>query len=129
MAKFPVNRLMPRKRGSNGSLRPSYIHPSAEVDKSATVGICTKIWAQAQICKGAVIGNKCIIGKGAYIGNDVRVGDKCKIQNYACLFSGTVLEDGVFIGPGCVVTNDKHPSAITGSGELKAADDWDETPH
>ncbi|HCF85552.1 MAG TPA: N-acetyltransferase, partial [Ktedonobacter sp.] len=41
---------------------------------------------------------------------------------------GVTLEDGVFVGPHVCFTNDLAPRAITPTGELKSADDWEITP-
>ena len=38
------------------------------------------------------------------------------------------VEDGVFIGPGAILTNDRYPRAITATGELARADDWTVSP-
>jgi UDP-2-acetamido-3-amino-2,3-dideoxy-glucuronate N-acetyltransferase len=34
------------------------------------------------------------------------------------------LEDGVFIGPAAVLTNDMYPRSVDVSGKLKRAEDW-----
>jgi acetyltransferase-like isoleucine patch superfamily enzyme len=70
------------------------------------------------------LGSGCIVGKGVYIDSDVEIGNNVKIQNYAVLYHGTTVEDGVFIGPHACLTNDKLPRAITPDGALKGADDW-----
>lgn len=101
-----------------------YVHPSATVDDSVTIGEGTKIWHEAQVRNHARIGAECILGKGAYVDEDVVVGNRCKIQNRASLYKELVLEDGVFIGPHVVFTNDMYPRAINPDGTLKAADDW-----
>ena len=36
-----------------------------------------------------------------------------------------MLEDGVFVGPAVVFTNDVHPRAVTPDGRLKRGDDWE----
>ncbi len=38
------------------------------------------------------------------------------------------MENGVFIGPHCVLTNDKLPRAITVQGILKTDSDWEQMP-
>jgi hypothetical protein len=38
------------------------------------------------------------------------------------------VEDGVFIGPGAILTNDRYPRAITSSGDLARAEDWTVSP-
>jgi acetyltransferase-like isoleucine patch superfamily enzyme len=74
--------------------------------------------------EGASVGPGCIIGKGVYVGADVAVGANCKVQNYSCVYEGTTLEDGVFVGPEVVFTNDRYPRAINPDGTLKSAEDW-----
>jgi UDP-2-acetamido-3-amino-2,3-dideoxy-glucuronate N-acetyltransferase len=100
------------------------IHPTADVSDEAEVGAGTRIWHQAQVREGAVIGEECIIGKGAYVDTHVQIGDKCKLQNGVFVFHGFDLEDGVFLGPGAMLLNDKSPRAINPDGTLKAATDW-----
>ena len=104
------------------------IHPTAEVHPEARVGDGCRIWHQAQVREGATLGPGCIVGKGAYIGEHVTVGANCKVQNYACLYPGVSLEDGVFIGPHVVFTNDRLPRAINPDGSLKSDADWHVDP-
>jgi UDP-2-acetamido-3-amino-2,3-dideoxy-glucuronate N-acetyltransferase len=100
------------------------IHPTADVSDDAEIGRGTRIWHQVQVREGAVIGSECILGKGAYIDLNVRIGDRCKLQNSVFVFHGFNLEDGVFLGPGVMLLNDKHPRAINADGSLKSDSDW-----
>lgn len=102
----------------------AFIHPTAEVSAQARVGAGTRVWHQAQVREGAVIGTNCILGKGVYIDKDVRIGDNCKLQNGVFVFRGFDLEDGVFLGPGVMLLNDKHPRAINVDGSPKDESDW-----
>jgi len=101
-----------------------YIHPTADVSDAAEIGAQTRVWHQAQVREGAVIGRGCILGKGSYVDKDVRVGNNCKLQNGVFVFHGFNLEDGVFLGPGAMLLNDKHPRAINPDGTLKSDADW-----
>lgn len=101
-----------------------YIHPTADVSPRAKFGAGTKIWHQAQVREGAVLGRNCILGKGAYVDFDVKIGDNVKIQNRASIYHGVTLENGVFVGPHVIFTNDKLPRAINADGSLKSDDDW-----
>ena len=101
------------------------VHPTADVSPDAVIGPGTRVWHQAQIRERARIGANCIVSKGVYIDFDVQVGSNCKIQNGAFLYHGCTLEDGVFVGPGVIFTNDKRPRAINPDGSLKGADDWE----
>lgn len=98
---------------------------SADVSPDAKIGEGTSVWHLAQVREDAEIGLNCIIGRGAYIGSGVRMGDNCKVQNYALVYEPAVLEDGVFIGPAVVLTNDHWPRAINADGSLKSASDWE----
>lgn len=101
-----------------------YIHPTADVSDKATIGAGSRIWHQAQVREGAVLGERCIVGKGAYVDKDVRIGDNCKLQNGVFVFHGFNLDSGVFLGPGVMLLNDKHPRAINPDGSPKADTDW-----
>lgn len=100
------------------------VHASADVADSAELGEGTQVWHLAQVREGASLGRGCIVGRGAYVGSGVRMGDNCKLQNYALVYEPAVLEDGVFVGPAAVFTNDHYPRAITPDGRSKRGEDW-----
>ena len=104
------------------------IADDARVESGATIGKGTHVWHFAQVRIGAVIGEDCVIGGGAFIDSGVTIGDKCKIQNAAQLFAPARLEDGVFIGPGVILTNDRSPRAVNEAGEPKSTADWNAEP-
>jgi acetyltransferase-like isoleucine patch superfamily enzyme len=98
---------------------------SADVADDATIGDGSSVWHLAQVREGAVLGQNCVVGRGAYVGTGVRMGDNCKLQNYALVYEPAVLEDGVFVGPAVVFTNDHFPRAVSPDGTLKTGDDWE----
>jgi UDP-2-acetamido-3-amino-2,3-dideoxy-glucuronate N-acetyltransferase len=101
------------------------IMPSADVDERAELGDGTAVWHLAQVREHALLGRNCIVGRGAYVGPGVRMGDNCKLQNHALVYEPAVLEDGVFVGPAVVFTNDHYPRAVAPDGTLKRGDDWE----
>lgn len=103
----------------------NFMAASADVDPQATIGEGTSVWHLAQLREGAVLGRDCVVGRGAYIGRGVQIGDNCKIQNYALVYEPARLEDGVFVGPAVVLTNDTFPRAVNPDGTLKSSSDWD----
>ena len=103
----------------------AYVHPTAEVSPNATIGPGTRVWHQAQVREGAVVGRECVLGKGCYVDRGVRIGDFCKLQNGVSVFRGFELEDGVFLGPGVMLLNDRHPRAINPDGTPKGDADWE----
>lgn len=84
-------------------------HESAYVDEPCTIGEDTKIWHFAHVQSGAVIGKRCSFGQNVNIGNDVHIGNDVKIQNNVSVYTGTTIEDEVFLGPSCVLTNVSNP--------------------
>jgi acetyltransferase-like isoleucine patch superfamily enzyme len=106
----------------------SNVHPTADVSPEARIGPGTRIWHEAQVREGAVIGAECSLGKGVYVDRDVVVGDRVKIQNRASLYRGLTVEDGVYIGPHVSFANDKYPRAVNSDGSLKSDDDWQLLP-
>jgi acetyltransferase-like isoleucine patch superfamily enzyme len=104
------------------------VHPSADLEDDVTVGARTAIWQRAQVRTGATIGVDSVVGRDAFIDVDVHIGDRVKIQNAALVYHGVTVEDGVFIGPNAILTNDRFPRAITTTGDLARAEDWVVSP-
>lgn len=101
-----------------------WIDPSAIVD-GADIGAGTRVWGLVHVREAATIGRNCVVGRGAYIDHGVKIGDGCKIQNGAMVFAPAVLAEGVFIGPGALITNDRMPRAVDENLEVKRASDWE----
>lgn len=104
---------------------PMGVQASADVDRGTQIGAGSSVWHLAQVRAQAVLGRNVVVGRGAYIGTGVRVGDNSKIQNYALVYEPAVLEEGVFIGPAVVLTNDTYPRAVNPDRTQKSASDWD----
>jgi UDP-2-acetamido-3-amino-2,3-dideoxy-glucuronate N-acetyltransferase len=107
-----------------GAASGTRVQPTADVDERAELGDGTLIWHLAQVREDARIGRGCIIGRGAYVGPGVILGDNVKLQNYALVYEPARLEDGVFIGPAAVLTNDMYPRSVGVTGQLKRPADW-----
>jgi UDP-2-acetamido-3-amino-2,3-dideoxy-glucuronate N-acetyltransferase len=86
-----------------------FAHESAYVDEGAEIGAGTKIWHFSHVMKGARIGKKCVIGQNVNVDGSTVVGNNVKIQNNVSIYSGLVIEDDVFLGPSCVLTNVTNP--------------------
>ncbi len=99
-------------------------HHSAIVSNKAHIGEKTIIWHFSHIRKNVTIGRNCIIGQSVYIDSNVKIGNNVKIQNGCYLYHGSNLEDGVFLGPAVILTNDRIPRAINPDGSLKNKRDW-----
>jgi len=86
-----------------------FVHESARVDTPCEIGSGTKIWHFSHVMAGVRIGHNCNLGQNVYIDADVEIGNRCKIQNNVSIYDGVTLEDDVFLGPSCVLTNITNP--------------------
>ena len=85
------------------------IHSTAVIDEAVLIGEGTKIWHFCHVCSGASIGQDCSFGQNVMVGSDVVIGDRVKIQNNVAIYTGVTVEDEVFLGPSCVLTNVTNP--------------------
>ena len=86
-----------------------FAHETACVDEPCEIGQGTKIWHYSHIMKDAKIGKHCSFGQNCCISPGVVIGDNVKVQNNISIYTGAVIEDDVFLGPSCVLTNVTNP--------------------
>lgn len=89
--------------------RNFFVHESSYVDDGVTIGEGTKIWHFCHVLPESVIGEKCSFGQNCVIGPRVKVGNNVKVQNNISIYEGVEIEDDVFLGPSCVLTNVTNP--------------------
>lgn len=94
------------------------VHPTALV-QTERVGPGTRIWGFTHVQAGASIGRDCNIGSHCYVEAGAVLGDCVTVKNGNAIWAGVTLDDGVFVAPGVVFTNDRHPRSprlgVTGS--------------
>ncbi|MBW7896426.1 MAG: Gfo/Idh/MocA family oxidoreductase [Opitutaceae bacterium] len=89
---------------------PSYFaHPTAVIDEGARIGAGAKVWHFSHIMQGSEIGEGSSLGQSVVVSSDVKIGRNVKIQNFVSIYTGTKIEDDVFLGPACVLTNVTNP--------------------
>ena len=86
-----------------------FVHESSYVDDNVSIGKGTRIWHFSHILANAVIGENCNFGQNVCISGGVAIGNDVKIQNNVSVYEGTTIEDDVFLGPSCVLTNVLNP--------------------
>ena len=96
--------------GGSGSVENNFFaHETACIDGPCEIGENTKIWHYSHIMNGAKIGKNCSFGQNCCIAPGVVIGDNVKVQNNVSIYNGTTVEDDVFLGPSCVLTNVSNP--------------------
>jgi UDP-2-acetamido-3-amino-2,3-dideoxy-glucuronate N-acetyltransferase len=95
-----------------------FIHESAFVDLPCNIGEGTKIWHFSHIMKEATIGERCNIGQNVLVASGVVIGSNVKIQNNVSIYQGTEIDDDVFLGPSCVLTNVTNPRSQVNRHDL-----------
>jgi len=85
------------------------VHESAYVDAPVEIGVGTSIWHFCHIQPNVRIGQGCSFGQNVNVGDGVVIGDNVKVQNNVSIYTGAVIEDDVFLGPSCVLTNVTNP--------------------
>jgi acetyltransferase-like isoleucine patch superfamily enzyme len=110
VGKRPV--LSPRSTTRQEELPPAELGAGAVVSTGAvvfagtTLGVRVIVGDQACIRERCTIGDDVVVGRGSLIENDTSVGSLTKIQAGAYITAYSTLEEGVFIAPCVVTTND-----------------------
>ena len=86
-----------------------FSHPTAIIDPAAKIGEGPKIWHFSHVMAGAEIGKNCNLGQNVVVSPGVKLGSNVKVQNNISIYGGTVIEDDVFLGPACALTNVTNP--------------------
>ena len=94
------------------------VHPSAGLASGVVEGYFARVGADS------TIGPESSVGAGVCIGAGVVIGANVKIQDNAMIYGPTIIEDGVFIGPGATLTNDRYPRAVTPDNRRKTSGEW-----
>jgi UDP-3-O-[3-hydroxymyristoyl] glucosamine N-acyltransferase len=89
----------------------AFVHPSAEVDKSAELMPLSYVGPKAKV------GARCILHPGAQVGAESRLGEDCVLWPNAVVRERCVLGNRVVLEAGCVVGTDGFGFAFDPEGE------------
>lgn len=88
---------------------PSFFVHDRALCESDDVGAGTRIWAFAQVMKGARVGKNCNVCGHAFIEAGAVLGNGVTVKNAVLIWDKVSIEDDVFLGPNMVFTNDMNP--------------------
>jgi UDP-2-acetamido-3-amino-2,3-dideoxy-glucuronate N-acetyltransferase len=113
MAERSLNRNgeLERSGAQTSGAQAYFAHETAVVAADAEVGAGTKVWHFSQVMPGAKIGARCNLGQNVNVAGGAVLGDGVKVQNNVSIYGGVHVEDDVFLGPSCVLTNVSNPRA------------------
>ena len=89
--------------------RKDYFQHEASLVETTKIGKDTRIWMHVHIMKEVEIGERCNIGEGCFIESGVKIGSDVVIKNNIAIWSGVTIDDGAFLGPNMVFTNELEP--------------------
>ena len=75
---------------------------------------------------GCKIGDRTRIGTFVEIQKGATIGPRCKVSSHTFICEGVTVGEGCFIGHGVMFTNDRHPRAVNGDGEIETEAGWAE---
>ena len=96
------------KDGELGIGKNSIIRSGTVIYSGVRIGDNFKSGHNVLIREDTEIGNNVLVGTNSVLDGDCQIGNNVAIQTGAYVTRYTVIEDGVFLGPHCVTTNDKY---------------------
>lgn len=95
------------------------LRPGVAVYKDAVIGHHVRTGHNVLVRERCVIGDYVLLGTNVVIDSDTTIGSHVSIQSSVYIPTGTCIGDHVFLGPNCVLLNDRYPIRIK-DGQLKA---------
>jgi UDP-2-acetamido-3-amino-2,3-dideoxy-glucuronate N-acetyltransferase len=81
------------------------------MQRRARTGAPPRIYPPSVVVDGAHLGADVVVGAFCFVGAGATIGDGTRIQGQTSVWDGVVLGTDVFVGPGAVFTNIRHPRA------------------
>jgi len=98
--------------GDDGVAPGACVHPTARIEKGATVDPGAVIGARAEISSGTIISANAVIGAQVRIGRDCTIGANSSVTH-------SILGDRVIIHPGCHIGQDGFGYVPSKDGQVK----------
>jgi len=120
----PKRKSFIHEAASLGLQFATFIHPSAHVSSTSTLGSGTIVSAGSIIAVKTSIGNHVIINRGCLIGHHVSIGNYVTVSPGANIAGKVVIGEGSYIGMGAIVLDGISigKNVIVGSGAVVTKD-------
>jgi UDP-2-acetamido-3-amino-2,3-dideoxy-glucuronate N-acetyltransferase len=92
------------------------------MERRARTGVEAKVYPPSVVAEGAVLGTDVVVGAFCFVAKGAVVGAGTRVQSHTSVWEGVELGENVFVGPGAVFTNVRHPRAA-----FPRAPAWDRT--
>ncbi|MDP9037288.1 MAG: N-acetyltransferase [Myxococcota bacterium] len=86
------------------------------------LGAPPRVHPPSVVAEGAHLGTDVVVGAFCFVAAGAVVGRGTRIQSHTSIWDGVTLGEDVFVGPGAVFTNVRHPRAA-----FSRAPRWDRT--
>lgn len=100
---FPYRSQVYEKLKAYGFELPNFVHRTAFIEPTVTMGEGNLIFAGAMVGSEAVIGNDCVINAGAVVNHECIISDNCHIASGAVLAGCVTVGENTLIGQGCTI--------------------------
>lgn len=84
------------------------IRTGTSVYAGSKLGLHVRVGHNALIRENVSVGDYSVVGSGVIIDGHSKIGKKVSIQSGVYIPLKTMIEDHVFLGPNCLLTNDKY---------------------
>jgi UDP-2-acetamido-3-amino-2,3-dideoxy-glucuronate N-acetyltransferase len=88
----------------------------------AREGAPPKVYPPSIVSEGAEVGQDVVVGAFCFVAKGARIGAGTRIQSHTSVWAGVTLGEDVFVGPGAMFTNVRHPRAA-----FSRAGEWEES--
>ena len=88
------------------------VRPGTTVYCDVVAGHSLRTGHNALVRESTLIGDSVLVGTNVVIDGNCVIGSHVSIQSNAYIPTNTVIEDNVFMGPCCVLANDKYPVRV-----------------
>ena len=92
------------------------------MNRRQRTGFPARVYPPSVVAEGAVLGTDVVVGAFCFVAKGAVVGAGTRIQSHTSVWAGVELGEDVFVGPGAVFTNVRHPRAA-----FPRAPHWDRT--